>query len=171
MADVNDRTQNVNIWDDAKTKAVSVVTDGAIERLAVTSNITGDVTIASSTPKWQYSAASVGLTNGVDTSVFLFTGVGFVDFVQLLCKNASYETIILVDGVEELRITQADLGAIGLLSSNSTGIPLYAASASKIFSLLPNQPFHFSVSFEIKIKATSGGNSLDGWMITYREQV
>jgi len=35
MADLNDRTQNVNIWDDAKTKAVTVTTDGSKERLDI----------------------------------------------------------------------------------------------------------------------------------------
>jgi len=40
MSDLNDRTGNVNIWDDAKAKAVSVVTDGAVERLAVDAKIT-----------------------------------------------------------------------------------------------------------------------------------
>jgi len=35
MADLNDLTANVNIWDDAKSKAVSVITEGSNERLAV----------------------------------------------------------------------------------------------------------------------------------------
>ena len=35
MADLNDLTQNVNIWDDAKSKAVTITTDGAKERLDV----------------------------------------------------------------------------------------------------------------------------------------
>jgi hypothetical protein len=41
MADLNDLTQNVNIWDDAKSKAVDVITDDdGTERLAVDANIT-----------------------------------------------------------------------------------------------------------------------------------
>ena len=41
MADLNDLTQNVNIWNDAKTKSVTVTTDGSFERLDVS---TSDVT-------------------------------------------------------------------------------------------------------------------------------
>ena len=171
MADLNDLTQNVNIWDDAKTKSVSVITDGAVERLAVNSNIEGSVTISQASPRWEYATPDLSLTDGVDTSVLVLNGIGFVDFAQIVCKNSSYETIIIVDGSEELRITQSDLGTIGLLSSNSTGIPIYAASASKIFSVHPNQPFAFETSFEIQIKATSSGNVLNGWLVSWREAI
>lgn len=171
MADLTDETQNVNIWNDEKTKSVTVTTDGAKQRLDVDASISGSITLSTTTPRWNYSVTSVGLTSGVDTTVFTYTGAGFIDFVQMIAKNSSYETIIIVDSVEQLRITQSQLGTIGLLSSNSTGIPIYAASASKIFSLLPNQPFAFTTDITIKIKATATGNNLDGWMITWREAV
>lgn len=45
MADTNDRTQNVTLFDNAKNKNVSVITDGAIERLAVDTTVTGGTTI------------------------------------------------------------------------------------------------------------------------------
>jgi hypothetical protein len=113
------------------------------------------------------------LTNGVDTSVFSIpaTTIGFVDFIQVICKNSNFAGILIIDGSEELRITQGDLGTIGLLSSNSTGIPIYAASASKIFSVHPNQPFNFTDSFELQVVASSSGNNVDGFMVTWREQV
>jgi len=173
VADLNDLTTNVNIWNDDKSKAVTVTTDGAKERLDVNSTITGEVTISNSVPRWHYQASTVNLTDGVDTQVTIFGPgtAGFVDFIQIVCKNSSFMTAIVIDGVEELRISQGDLGTIGLLSSNSTGIPIYAASASKIFSVHPNQPFFFSDSFEVIVQATSSGNQIHGDMITWREQV
>jgi len=169
----DDETKNVSIHDDTSTfaspKPVTTTLDGAKRRLDVTSTVTGSVTIEASNPKWDYDAPDLALTDGVDTSFFSQTTTGFIDFIQVICKNSSYEGIIIVDGVEELRISMADLGDIGLLSSNSTNIPIYSASASKIWSLHPNQPFAFSTSFELKVKATSAGNELDGWFVSWRE--
>ena len=169
----DDQTKNTSIHDDTSTEAVpkpvTTTVDGSKRRLDVTSTVTGSVTLSSSIPKWDYDDTSTALTNGVDTSFFSKTTTGFIDFVQVVAKNANYEMIFIVDGVEELRIDQSQLGTIGLLSSNSTGIPIYAVSASKIFSIHPNQPHAFLTSFEIKIKATSGGNSLDGWFVSWRE--
>ena len=59
MADLNDLTQNVNIWDDAKSKAVTVTTDGANERLDV--QVKGEVSITSASESFpiqvQYNKA------------------------------------------------------------------------------------------------------------------
>lgn len=41
MADLGDRTGDVNIWNDDRTKAVTVTTDGSKERLDVDANISG----------------------------------------------------------------------------------------------------------------------------------
>jgi len=173
MADQNDRSTDVSIHNEATDVAVTTTTDGAKERLDVDASITGEVTISSSVPRWDWDVIKHNLTSGVDFSLFTTgTGVtGFIDFIQVLAKNSSYETALIIDGIEELRISQADLGTMGLLSSNSTGIPLYAASASKIFSVHPNQPFHFSDSFELIVQSSSAGNSIDGHMITWREQI
>ena len=171
----DDQTKNVAIHDDTSTettpKPVTTTIDGAKRRLDVNANIQGSVTIEQSSPRWNYSVTTVPLTSGVDTSVFLLSGIGFIDFIQVVCKNSSYQGIILVDGVERLRIPMTDLGTIGLLSSNSTGIPIYAASASKIFSLHPNQPFSFETSFELKVQATSAGNDINGYMVSWRATV
>jgi hypothetical protein len=173
MADLNDPTINVNLWNDDKSKSVTVTTDGPKERLDVNANIEGSVTISTTQPRWDYSVSTIPLTDGVDTSVFLIpaTTIGFIDFVQIICKNSNFSVILIIDGTEELRISMSDLGSIGLLSSNSTGIPLYAASASKIFSLHPFQPFNFQSSFELQVVASSSGNNVDGYMITWREQI
>jgi hypothetical protein len=171
MADLSDRTDNVSIGNDANTKIVTVTTDGAKERLDVDATISGSVKVSELIPKWRYSTTTVALTNGVDTTIETITANGRIDFVQVIAKNSSFEIILIFDGVERLRITQDQLGVIGLLSSNSTGIPIYAASASKIFSLHPNTPFDFTTDFTIKIKATAAGNDLQGYMIDYREHV
>jgi hypothetical protein len=141
-------------------------------RLDVNAAITGEVTLASSLPRWDYSATSVGLTNGVDYDVLTIgPGVtGFVDFIQIICKNSNYEIAIEIDGTEQLRISQGDLGTIGLLNSNSTTVPLYAASASKIFTVHPNQPFHFADELHVIVQAQAAGNNIDGFMVTWREQ-
>ena len=171
MADLDDLTQNVNIWNDAKTKSVTVTTDGAKERLDVDARISGTVSIAKLIPKFLHSQTTVGLTSGVDTTIQTVTAAGSIDFIQVIAKNSSFEMVLIVDTVEQLRISQAELGVIGLLSSNSTGIPIYAASASKIFTLLPNIPYDFTTNFTLKIKATSAGNDLQGYLINYREAV
>jgi hypothetical protein len=166
MADLNDLTTNVNIWNDDKSKSVTVTTDGSKERLDVDANVSGGVIIAQKNPYFDYS----DLTNGVDYSVKSVTAKGTIDFIQILCKNASYEVAIKIDGTERIRISQSDLGTIGLLSSNSTNIPIYAASASKIFSFLPPSPDGFATSFEVIVQATSAGNSIDGWFIHWNEE-
>ncbi len=169
----DDPTKNVSIYSDDNTKAVTVTTDGAKERLDVNANIEGSVTISTTQPRWDYDNTSTSLTNGVDTSVFSIpaTTIGFIDFLQIIVNKATFQSILIIDGVEELRIDQSTLSDIGLLSSNSTGIPIYAASAQKIFSVHPNQPFNFQSSFEIQIQATAAQTSLLGYMVTWREQI
>jgi hypothetical protein len=169
MGDANDRTQNVTLWDNVKGKNITVTTDGAKERLDVDIGDTGVVDIRRPNPKFDFATPGTSLTNGVDTSIKTITAEGEIDFIQVVAKNSNYEMIFIVDGVETLRISQTQLGTIGLLSSNSTGIPIYAASASKIFSFHPFQPDHFTTSFEVQIKATSAGNTLDGWFIHWSE--
>jgi hypothetical protein len=172
----DDENKNVALHDDTSSstdlKPISTTVDGPKRRLDVDASITGSVTISTTQPRWDYSVSPTSLTNGVDTSIFSIPATtGFIDFVQVVCKNSSFSAIIIIDGVEQLRISQDDLGTIGLLSSNSTGIPIYAASASKIFTLHPNQPFNFATSFELQVVASSGGNSVDGFMVTWREAV
>jgi hypothetical protein len=171
----DDETKDVAIHDNASTSTtplpVTTTVAGAKRRLDVDAQITGEVSLSQSTPRWDYSAATVGLTNGVDYTVLTQTAAGFVDFIQVVCKNSSYDIVIEIDGAEELRISMSDLGTIGLLSSNSTNIPIYAASASKICAIYPNEPFHFSTDFTIKVQATAGGNNIDGWMVSWREVV
>ena len=171
MGDLNDPTRNTHLHTGTgEGTAVTGTTVGPKHRLDVDASITGEVTISSSVPRWDWSSTSTGLTNGADTTVLSITGTGFIDFIQVVCSKSTFESIITIDGSEELRIHQDDLSDIGLLSSNSTGIPIYAASAQKIFSVHPNQPFHFSTSFLLEINAT-GNTNLDGYMITWREQV
>lgn len=170
MSDLNKRSADVSIHNSTTDAAVDTVNDGTYERLAVDANVSGGIVIAQREPYFDYSVTSVNLTNGVDYSVKSVTAKGTIDFIQILCKNASYETVIKIDGTERIRISQADLGTIGLLSSNSTNIPIYAASASKIFSFLPPSPDDFATSFEVIVQATSAGNSIDGWFIHWNEE-
>lgn len=170
MSESNDLTHNVTLYDENGNQ-VAVILDGSIYRLAVDVNQQGGVALQRFTPKFAFATPDLALVNGVDTQILLVTADVRIDFIQLVCKNASFETIIKINGVEELRIEQGELTTIGLLSSNSTGIPVYGASANKIFSLHPNISMDATTSFEILVKATAAGNELDGWFIKYRELV
>lgn len=171
---VDDQTKDVSLHGNdssvSSPKPISYTEGGGKRRLDVNTTVTGSVTLEASNPRWDFDNTQTALTNGVDTSIFLKAStVGFIDFIQVICGKSTFEGIIIVDGVEQLRIGMSTLGDIGLLSSNSTNIPVYSASASKIWSLHPNQPFAFQSSFEIKIKATSNGVNLNGWMVSWRQ--
>ena len=167
---INQNTGDVTLYDESGNK-VAVIQDGSIYRLAVDANIVNEVSSEKFGSKFSYDVPDLTLINGVDTTIKTVTSQGKIDFIQIVCKNSSYEFIFEVDSVEILRISMTDLGSIGLLSSNSTGIPIYTASASKIIAIHPNEPMEFKTNFTIKVKSTVAGNELDGWFIQWRELI
>ena len=86
MSDLNDLTQNVNIWNDEKSKSVTVTTDGAKERLDVDTGGVGsiagavDATNSTSTP-----LGISGVYTGTFTDVLNYAQVA----VQLTSNVAS----------------------------------------------------------------------------------
>ena len=77
----------------------------------------------------------------------------------MLAGGSSYEAIIKVDGVEQLRISMTDLGAnLGL--ANGTNVPMWAETANKNFRFHPNEGMGFSYSIEILARSTSGSNTV-----------
>jgi len=69
MPDINDLTQNVNIWDEAKAKAVSIITDGLTERLAVETVLNNDSNIVTG---HQYSVVIDALSIGTSSQIPFF---------------------------------------------------------------------------------------------------
>jgi len=168
MGDLNDKTQNVNIWDDAKTKAVSVITDQNLERLAVDATISGDESPTKYAPRMHIDVAGqvVGLT---DVSIFSFSGSpGLLDFIAISSGNASYEVALKIDGIEVYRVSMSDLGVIGL--SNAVNVPIWAETANKNFRFNPKEGAGFSSSVEVLARATVGSQTLSHMML-YREKV
>lgn len=167
MADINDRALDVSITDDNQTKKVSVITDGILERLAVDANVSGGVTLQRFTSKIQYSVANTSLSTISDTTLFTITANAQMDFININASLSTYEVVLVIDGVEELRINMADLGStLGL--SSATAIPIAVEIANKNFKYIPKTPVDFLTSFVVKARAISG-SPIVNWLVMYRE--
>ena len=81
MADLNDRTVDCNITDEGKTKIVSIITDGAIERLAV------DATVSTSSPTITNVAALTSAGYLYSVAISLNMAVAGTDNPLILIKN------------------------------------------------------------------------------------
>ena len=175
MADLNDLTQNVNIWDDSKTKSVTVTTDGVKERLDC--NIDGSEVIVSdseSATKYQlqtdFDAVGDLLNQATDTVLYAVTGeTGTLDFVAITGSNANFEVTLEIDGIERIRITMAEVGSIGL--SNATNVPLWAETALKNFRYSPNLPVGYTTGFRILAKSVSAQNPTVTHLTMYRQRI
>jgi len=164
MADQNDQTYDSTIWDDGKTKAVSVVTDGAVNRLSVDSR---------EQPATNYqlktSIGSAGTSVGTsDVTLYSFTGAGVLDFVSVNdAISSSYEVAIYIDSVERIRISMDTLGnTLGLTDSN---YEICTQTANKQFRFSPVQ-IGFTTNFSIVARATTGTRALYH-LVLFREQV
>ena len=166
MSDLNDYTQNVNIWNDAKTKSVTVTTDGSKERLDVNAAIDYDESPTKYQLKTHKDTTGTVVTTS-DTTLFTFTGQGVIDLVA--CNSATssnWGVVIIIDGVERLRLTMAELGSdLGLTDSN---FDIVAQTANKQFRWKPTQ-IGFSTSFTVKAYATTGTQTLPH-LILFRER-
>ena len=172
MADINDPTVNVNLWNDAKTKSVTVTTDGAKERLDC--NMDGSEVIISDSEaatryqlKSDYDVSGIALNTSTDTQLYTFSGEGVIDLVAVNSPTSSnWEITVKIDGTERLRITMANLGsALGLTNSD---FDVVAETANKQFRYRPRS-IGFTSSFTILAKATTGTPSVN-YMILFRER-
>ncbi len=167
MADLNDLTTNVNIWNDEKTKAVTVTTDGSKERLDVNVNSGGGVALQRFTPVIDHSSSSVSLNTSTDTTLLTVTDDGKIDFIAIAASNSTYEVAIEVDSTEIYRMTMGDLGSVHGLA-NATNVPLWVETANKNFRLhANNEGIDFLTNFTVKAKATSGSPTVE-WLVMYR---
>jgi len=168
MSDINDLTQNVNIWNDAKSKSVTVTTDGAKERLDVEATIVGGTfTLTAFTPKVDFDVSDTVLNTSTDTTLLTFSGTGKIDFIAIEGSVSSYEVTIEIDSTEIVRIKMSELGS-GLGLSNATNVPLWVETANKRFRLHSQSGDDFLTNFTIKAKAVSGSPTVN-WLVKYRE--
>jgi len=175
MADQNDLTTNVALYEEGKSTSVTTETDGSgNERLHC--NMDGSEVIISdseSATKYQmktyFDAIGLTLNTTTDDILFSVTGTGTLDFVAVTGSNANFEITIEVDGSERIRISMAELASIGL--GNATNVPFWAETANKNFRYSPNIPVGYTTGF--RIMAISTGNPLASvkHMTLYRERV
>jgi hypothetical protein len=172
MADISDKIQNVNIVGTDESMPADVVEVDGVKRLAV--DILGAVTISGDESPTKYQArffhnsTGVSVGTGADVSLLLFNGEGVLDFIGIGFNAATYEVIIKIDGVEQLRISSSQLAAIGL--QNTTTSPMWIETADKNFRFNPQEGAGFSTSFEVLARSTSGTVTART-LITYREKV
>lgn len=170
MADDDNVTDNVTLWDNDGDREVSIITDGSEERLAVDSLITGgNFQLQPFTPVFDFDTSDTSLNTSTDTSLKNVTSTtGKIDFIAIVGSQSNYEVVLKVDGSEILRITMSILGAdIGL--ANATNVPLWVETANKNFRYSPKQGVDFTDSFELLAKATSGTPTVN-WLVNYRIQ-
>lgn len=172
MADLSDQTTDVNIWNDAKTKAVGVETDSLGKNRLLTE---GTVTIANneSPTKYQlktdYDAVGDLLTSAADVVLFSYIGDGTLNFVAVTnATSSNYEVAIEIDGTERLRITMNNLGSVLGLISGST--PFWTETANKAFRFRPYEGVGFTTGFRILAKAT-GSNTTVTHFTMFKERV
>lgn len=128
MADLNDLTQNINIWDDAKSKAVSIITDGSIERLAVDSK-------AKSEDIWQDLTFN-GKAFITTTDVITISTITETDFVLFTNPSLSgklirfWEFLLGVSGTSGQRTIFRFYG-LPTITSNGTSLPIYKIRPSQ----------------------------------------
>jgi hypothetical protein len=169
MADLNDLTQNVNIWNDDKSKSVTVTTDGAKERLDVAASIEGgSFQLQPFIPLFDFSVADIALNTSTDTSLFSESGhAGKIDFISIAGSISTWEVVIKVDTVEILRIPMSQLGSdLGL--SNATNVPLWVETANKNFRFSPDEGVDFTDNFEVLAKAITGSPTVN-WLVNHRD--
>ena len=166
MADTNDLTQNVTLFDNAKSKNVTVVTDGATERLAVD---TGAFQLQPFAPVVDFDSTGVSLNTSTFTTILNVTSTeGKLDFIGMAGASSSYRVRLTVDAAEVFDLAMSDLNAIGL--SNAINVPIWAETALKNFRYHPNIEVDFTDSMLVEAQAITGTPNLKH-LITYRTLV
>lgn len=169
MADINNKADDITIWNDTMTKNVSVITDGSIERLAVDSNITGgNFNLQPFPPKVNFDSTGITITSAAWSTLLNVTGTeGKLDFVGCAGSQATYQIRLTVDSTVIFTIAMTDLSAIGL--SNAVNVEMWAETADKNFRLHPNVPIDFTDNLKVEAKATGADVTLK--YITHHREV
>jgi hypothetical protein len=174
MADLNDLTTNVNIWDDAKSKSVTVTTDGSKERLDVDARMSGGGSdMNNAKPKFTHSKTPISLTAGVDTSLVTITDEGYIDFISVLFSSNATEIILKVDGTEILRVDVSDIDDTGIYdlraSASNLSPAIYTRGGSHIIIDWNSMPSYFATSVQLLAKHADSGKEMTSYFIRWRE--
>jgi len=168
MADLNDLTQNVNIWDDAKSKAVDVITEAGYDRLAVQAQIEGgSFSLKPFVPVVTFNATGTSLTTSWTTILNYTGGEGRLDFISVSTGTSNYKVRLTIDGSEIFDIEMDDLNALGL--TNAVNVNIWAETALKNFRYRPLAPTDFTSSLKVELAMTTGTGTAY-WLINYRTQ-
>lgn len=170
MADLNDLTQNVNIWDDDKQKSVTVTTDGAKQRLDVEATLVAAggqpvFSLQPFVPVMPYNSAGQALTTSWTTLLDYSGTEGKLDFIAAATGTSNYKIRLTIDTVEVFDISMADLNAIGL--TNAVNVNIWAETALKNFRYRPLHPIDFVDSIKVEAAMTTGTGTMY-WLINYR---
>jgi hypothetical protein len=170
MADDDNVTDNVTLWDNAGDREVSIITDGADERLAVDAALTsGNFQLQPFLPDFHFDVAGTILNTSTDTVLYEELGRGKIDFICIVGSNSNYEVVIEADGTEVIRISMADLGSsLGL--ANATNVPIWVETANKNFRYSPKQGVDFTTGYKLLAKATSTPLPTLNWLINDRKE-
>jgi len=166
MADDDNVTDNVTLWDNEGDREVSIITDGADERLAVDAKIAGDISILQFVPKFDFSSDGDSLTGLLEIKAV--TAQGRIDFISISGSSSNYDFILNIDGVQVLRISMADMSTLGLTSSNATTLPIFTNTSGKNFILHPNVGLDFKTSFSIQLEDTGNPKPNINWLVKWR---
>lgn len=168
MADSSDNTIDVNIWNDARTKAVTVTTDGSKERLDVSTKIEGgSFQVQEFNPVVDVNVAGISLSTGSwSTILSIPSAQGKLDFIGVSGSSSNYRVRLTMDSIQIFDLSMSDINTLGL--SNDVGVPIRAEIALKNFRYRPYEGVDFSSSVLIEAQATSGSVTIYT-IVTHRE--
>ena len=125
-------------------------------------------------PRAYYSTTAISFASGVESSLFLYTGVGKIDEIVVNTNYTTFEIILKVDGVIVYTIPTNSIYTILMLGNNQYGNVnnyTYGYNGGYGFVDIYPTPIDFSTSFEVRAHNTGTGGtarSVTGQMIRYR---
>jgi len=169
VADQNDLTTNVALYEEGKTDSVTQTTDGAKERLDVTLGDSFSFQLQAFAPVTDFDSTGITITSSAWSSLLSVTSSkGKLDFIACVGGSSGYRVRLTVDSTVCYDIAMSDLNAIGL--SNATNVPMWAETANKNFRYNPSSPVDFVDNVTIEAQAT-GADVLLKYLITHRTAV
>ena len=160
MADQNDLTTNVALYEEGKTDSVTQTTDGSKERLDVSLGSELSFQLQAFTPVFTFdgTAPGVSLTTSYTVLASASSTSGKVDFIATSMGTANYKIKLTIDSVICYEMSMAELNTIGL--ANATNVEMWAETANKNFRHHPNAPIDFTDNMEVAAATTTGTGTL-----------
>ena len=167
MSDSLVLTENITIYDVDGAKAVSVITDGSIERLAVDAQVVEAVGAFKVELNHAHDL-TIELNTSTDTSIFTHTDRGKIDFIEMTCSSGNWEFVLKIDGTVAIR---QDVNALdmdhGLTNGDS---PIWSTTASKRFRLNFPGGSDFLTNYELLAKATTLTPDITSYLVMHRDK-